>query len=190
MCVSICVQLRFFHMYRNLLKYKLDPPIIRFTLFIYSKANSREEILGSARNNGELLHEFSDGSIFQQHDLFKSNPYGLQIIAYYDEVETCNPLGSSSGKYKLGCLFFTLGNIRPSLRSGLKSTFLLSVAKSPTIKANGIDSILKPFLADLKTLYEVGITVQFAGKDEVWRGALLAFLADNLAAHELGGFKE
>ena len=27
-------------------------------------------------------------------------------------------------------------------------------------------------------------------KDEIWKGALLAFLADNLAAHELGGFKE
>ena len=142
------------------------------------------------QESGELLHDFSDGAVFKQHEFFKSNPCGLQIIAYYDEVETCNPLGSSSGKYKLGCVFFTLGNIRPSLRSALKSIFLLAVARSPTIKANGIDSILKPFLEDLKTLYEVGITVQFAGKDEVWKGALLAFLADNLAAHELGGFKE
>ena len=24
----------------------------------------------------------------------------------------------------------------------------------------------------------------------MWRGALIAFLADNLAAHEIGGFKE
>ena len=31
--------------------------------------------------------------------------------------------------------------------------------------------------------------MQFAGKDELWRSALLAFFADNLA-HELGGFKE
>ncbi len=99
-------------------------------------------------------------------------------------------MGSSSGKFKLGCVFFTLNNIRPLFRSALKSIFLLIVAKSSTIKVNGIDSVLKPFLTDLKTLHDEGIEVRFAGRNEVWKGALLAFLADNLAAHELGGFKE
>ena len=118
---------------------------------------------------------------------FNLHPHGLQIVAYYDEVETCNPLGSSSGKYKLGCIFFTLGNIRPSFRSSLKSIFLVAVARSSTIKAHGIDVLLKPFVDDLKLLHDVGIKM---GQDEVWKGALLAFLADNLAAHELGGFKQ
>lgn len=150
----------------------------------------RHEILRSAKHSDNLLHDLSDGYLFKEHSFFKGNPSSLQIVAYYDEVETCNPLGSSSGKFKLGCVFFTLGNIRPMYRSGLKAIFLLIVAKSPVIKVNGLDSILKPFLNDLKTLYEDGITIQFDGKSEVWRGALLAFLADNLAAHELGGFKE
>ena len=30
--------------------------------------------------------------------------------------------------------------------------------------------------------------MQFAGKDELWKGALLTFHADSLASHELGGF--
>ena len=60
-------------------------------------------------------------------------------------------------------------------RSGLKAIFLLIVAKSPTIKVNGIDSILKPFLDDLKSLQDVGITIEVNGKDEIWKGALLAF---------------
>lgn len=150
----------------------------------------RNEVLRPIPTSSKLLYDFSDGTMYKQHDLFKNNSRGLQIIAYYDEVETCNPLGSSSGKYKLGCIFFSLSNIRPFLRSSLKSIFLLVVAKSSTIKVNGIDSVLKPFLNDLKTLHDEGITVQFAGRSEVWKGALLAFLADNLAAHELGGFKE
>ena len=33
-------------------------------------------------------------------------------------------------------------------------------------------------------------SVEFAGKNEVWKGTLVAFIADNLAAHEVGGFKE
>lgn len=75
-------------------------------------------------------------------------------------------------------------------RSGLKAIFLLIVAKSSTVKAYGIDSLLKPFLDDLKTLYNTGIKIQYDGKEETWKGSLLAFLADILAAHELGGFKE
>ena len=150
----------------------------------------RQETLRSAKHTDNLLYDLSDGSTYKKHPFFKNNPNGLQIVAYYDEVETCNPLGSSSGKFKLGCVFFTLGNMRPMLRSSLKAIFLLVVAKSSTVKAHGIDSVLKPFLNDLKTLYDTGIKLQYNGKEEVWKGALLAFLADNLASHELAGFKE
>ena len=58
----------------------------------------------SSHESGEVLRDFSDGIIFKQHD-FKKNLHGIQIIAYYDEVETCNPLGSSSGKYTLDVYF-------------------------------------------------------------------------------------
>lgn len=149
----------------------------------------RDEIKRQPRVN-DGLHDLSDGEIYKNHEFFSNNPNGLQIVAYYDEVETCNPLGSYSGKNKLGCFFFSLGNIRPAYRSTLNSIFLVAVAKSTTIKENGIDCILKPFVDDLNTLYKDGIEVTFNNKTEVWKGALLAFLADNLASHELGGFKE
>lgn len=165
-------------------------PLLSTLKQILQVQSVRREILRSTDHSDNLMYDLSDGCMFKKHAFFKANPNGLQVVAYYDEVETCNPLGSSSGKFKLGCVFFTLGNIRPMHRSGLKAIFLLVVAKSSTIKVNGIDCILKPFLDDLKTLYNTGITIQFGGKDEVWKGALLAFLADNLASHELGGFKE
>ena len=72
----------------------------------------------------------------------------------------------------------------------MKSIFLLAIAKSTTIKSNGIDSILQPFIEDLKTLSSSGVKVVFSGKEEIWKGTLVAFVADNLAAHEIGGFKE
>lgn len=170
----------------------LCPTTIATLEQILQVVSVREEILRSRSEleNNDHLHDLLDGRVFKNHQFFKSNPRALQIIAYYDEVETCNPLGSSSGKYKLGCIFFTLGNIRPLYRSGLKAIFLLAIAKSPTIKLNGIDCILKPFINDLKILCDKGITIEFNGKKEIWKGVLLAFLADNLAAHELGGFKE
>lgn len=166
-------------------------PVLKTLKQLLQIKSVHEEILRPTHSsNSELLYDLSDGTVFKHHAFFQNNPHGLQIVAYYDEVETCNPLGSSSGKFKLGCVFLTLGNIRPLFRSALKSIFLVAVAKSSTIKINGIDSILKPFLDDLKILHDDGIVVEFDGKRETWRGDLLAFLADNLAAHELGGFKE
>ena len=53
----------------------------------------------------------------------------------------------------------------------------------------GIDALLTPFVEDMKTLYCNGITVSIGGAERTFYGGLLAFLADTLAAHALGGFK-
>lgn len=36
------------------------------------------------------------------HPLFRQNPHALQIIAYFDELEVCNPLGGQAEIHKLG----------------------------------------------------------------------------------------
>ena len=134
-----------------------------------------------------LIQDFCDGSSFKNHPLFSNDPDALQIIAYYDELEVTNPIGSYVHTHKLGCLFFSLGNIRPQYRSSLKSIYLVAVAKSEDIARYGIDVFLRPFVHDLKRLYIDGIVVRPLCK--TYHGALLAFLADTLAAHLLGGFK-
>lgn len=114
----------------------------------------------------------------------------LQIVAYYDELEVVNPLGSYIIKHKLGCLFFMLTNIRPEYRSALKAIHLVAVGKYKDISKYGIDTFLSPFVDDLKTLFSDGITISINNIEQVFYGGLLAFLADNLAAHALGGFKQ
>ena len=62
-------------------------------------------------------------------------------MLYYDELETCNPLGSKAKIHKLGedkliCLvfnyayssafYFSLGNLPPKLRSSLASIQLVA----------------------------------------------------------------
>lgn len=132
-----------------------------------------------------LLKDYMDGSICKNHPLVSSDSQALQIIAYYDELEVTNPIGSYVKTHKLGCLFFSLGNIRPQFRSSLKAIFLLAVARSEDIDRYGIDTFLKPFVEDLKSLYADGITVNAT----LYRGALVSFLADTQAAHKVGGFK-
>ena len=126
---------------------------------------------------------------YKSHPLFSVNPYALQIIGYYDDLEVVNPLGSYVKKHKLGWLFFFLGNVRPQYRSTLKNIQLLAVGRSEDIHHYGVNAFLSPFVEDLKTLYCDGIAVSVGGEYQTFRGALLAFLADTLAAHQVGGFK-
>ena len=93
--------------------------------------------------------------------------------------------------HKLGALFFSLGNIiRPHLRSTLRSIFVLAIGRVEDIKKYGIDAFLSPFVDDLHTLHLDGVSVVIDSQNYVFHGALIAFLADNLAAHLVGGFKE
>ena len=92
-------------------------------------------------------------------------------------------------KHKLGCLSFSLGNIRPLYRS-LKAHYLIAIARHEDITRYGIDKILRPFVEELKLLYCDGLSISIGGQETTLYGGLLAFLADNLAAHSIGGFKE
>lgn len=148
------------------------------------------EVLNPHSSDGNELADFCDGSIFKEHPMFGSDPYALQIIGYYDELEVVNPIGSYVSKHKLGCMFFILGNIRPRYRSTLKAINLVAVAKHEDIIQYGMDTFLSPFVEDLKTLFCDGVCVSIGGESHTFHGSLLAFLADNLAAHAVGGFKE
>ena len=138
------------------------------------------------RLDNEKMHDYCDGSVFKTHPLFSVDKKALQIVAYYDELEITNPLGSYVSRHKLGCVFFFIANLHPRYRSTHASTYLVAVGKSEDIKHYGIDKFLSPFIDDLKVLYLDGLV----HNSVVYRGALLAFLGDNLASHLIGGFKE
>ena len=116
---------------------------------------------------------------------FSKDPLALQIIAYYNEVEVCNPLGTHVKRHKLGIVFYTLGNIHPKYRSSLR---MINIATVPVIEKYGLDQVLQPFIKDLNLLATQGLTIA-GDTEETYKGALLAFLADNLASNDLGGFK-
>ena len=157
-----------------------------------SQLLQNEEVLReihTVRSNDCMLKDFCDGGLCRNHPLISADSKALQIIAYFDELEVVNPIGTYVNTHKLGCLFFTLGNIRPMYRSSLKAIFLLAVARSKDIDRYGIDLFLRPFVDDLKHLYADGITVTLGSTESTYYGALIAFLADTQAAHKVGGFK-
>ena len=136
-----------------------------------------------------LIEDYCDGFLFKSNPLFSSEPHSLQIIAYYDELELCNPLGTHVKQHKLGIIFYVLGNIHPKYCSSLKAINLVACAPVPFIEKHGINKILEPFINDLIVLYSTGVTVVVQNNSHNFKGALLAFLADNLASNLLGGLK-
>lgn len=60
------------------------------------------QILQEHNYGNGFIGDFCDGKLFKTHDLFKNNKKSLQIIAYFDEVEVCNPLAGHAGIHKLG----------------------------------------------------------------------------------------
>ena len=147
------------------------------------------EVLNPHQRQDNILGDYCDGKHFRTHPLFSNDPHALQIIAYYDELEVANPLGSYVKVHKLGVLSFFLGNIRPQFRSSLKAYNVLAIAKHQDVVTYGINKLLTPFVEELKTLYLEGVSISVNANKKTLHGALLAFLADNLAAHLVGGFK-
>ena len=135
------------------------------------------------------FEDFCDGAVFKQHPLFSTDSKALQIIAYYDDLEIVNPLGAYVKKHKVGIILFILGNIHPKLRSRLRAINLALVCKATLIEKYGMNEILKPFVRDLNILSSNGVTVSTNGTICVYKGSLLAFLADTQASQVLGGFK-
>lgn len=137
-----------------------------------------------------VMRDMCDGSIYKNHPVFGTNSQSIQIIGYYDEVELCNPLGSSNKKHKLGCLFITIGNLHPKYRSKLKCIFIAAVGRNVIIRRHGLNTFLKPFVESLTSMSINGLSVTINCEVKVFRVGLIAVLADTLAAHALGGFKE
>ena len=53
------------------------------------------------------MADMCDGEAFRSHPLYGIDPQALQVILYYDDLEICNPLGSSVKKHKLGMYRYT-----------------------------------------------------------------------------------
>ncbi len=148
-----------------------------------------KEILHFYGSKDNVLRDMCDGSVYKQHPLFSCDEASIPIIGYYDEVELCNPLGSSSKKHKVGCLFFSIGNLHPQFRSQLKCIFVAGFVRNTVIKRH-LNLFLRPFVESIAKLSKDGLKISIKGEERVFKVSLLAMLADTLAAHALGGFKE
>ena len=85
-------------------------------------------------SNAKHYFDFSDGSFYQSHSVYKVNTNNcLQIIAYYDKLEFCNPLGTNVKKHKIGCIFVLLA-IAPKVSFIFQINFLSTVVNNLVVE--------------------------------------------------------
>ena len=145
-----------------------------------------------ARFNSEMrdtdlkITDIKDGSNYKSKDFFIQNHGALSLLFYSDAIELKNPLGSAKGSYKVVQVFYTLADIPKSQRSQVDRLQLVMVFREKLLKKYSQNIIFSRLVKDLKEL-QVGIRV-FTPNESTVKIGLLLHSADNLEAHQIGGF--
>ena len=138
-----------------------------------------------------ILEDFSDGTFFQNHELFSNDERALLLLLYYDDVNFINPLTNKN--HKLSLFYYQLANLPPAYRSTLKSIHLFAVCETKHLSnpEYGFNKLIEPLVEDMKILgSDRGYTFSLPIGNINLRGGILAFLADTPASNKAGGFKE
>lgn len=165
-------------------------PILESIRMLLQNDDIFSSIINNHQSSDGKLRDVCDGSYFRGHALFGFDPHAIQIILYYDDFCPVNPLGHRAKKYKVAGFYFMIGNIEPKHRSQLHTVHLVTLCFSSSLKRFGFQKVLQPLINDLVTLNKCGISVQRPDGNFVLKGSVLLVVADNLAAHGLGGFLE
>ena len=146
---------------------------------------------GHKHQSDDKIADFCDSSNFKKNLLFSEHPESLQIQLYYiyDEFTVANPLGTHVQMLKFSAVYFVLGNLHPMHRSVLRIMQLATLCPSMYVKKYSLDDVLVPLVEDLKTPEQDGITFEKDGVQHTICGTFSFLSADNLGAHEIGGFQ-
>lgn len=100
----------------------------------------------------DLLTSILQGSLWKKILLKYSNKTVISLIFYLDDFETCNPLGSHAGMYKLGAIYFTIASLPPKYASRIENIFFAMLFQSQDCTEFGNTSTFNILLKELKSL--------------------------------------
>ena len=163
-------------------------PIIKTLERLLSHEDVLGEILEPVSRKDNRLCNFSDGILHQTNPLFSETPNSLQLVFYHDDFQVANPLGNKTQKCKISGFYFMVGNLKAEHRSRLKDIQLALLCKASFVKTYGYKKILDPCIEDIKRLEMYGIKIKFDESSHKFFATLSMLVADNLAAHAIGGY--
>ena len=163
-------------------------PILRTLSLLLSHEDVLGEVCKEPTEHAEgVTRSYDDGEMWRENALFTSDEPSLQLILYHDDFKFVNPLGNKVVKHKSSVFYFVLRNIPSKLRSRLCDINLVMIFPATLISKYGYQLILQPILEDSEKFETSGIKVVVEGRSKIFRGTWSMVIADNLAAHALGG---
>lgn len=136
----------------------------------------------------DVLYDTCDGQCHKQSDALSQLCLHLQF--YVDEFETCNPIGSKRGKFKLTAVYFTIGDLPKRYRYTDDTLFLSLLVRHPLLKQFDptYQKVFSPLIQDLKILNR-GLEFEVNGEKKLLTAVVNFIIGDNLSSHAVGGFQ-
>lgn len=136
-------------------------------------------------------HELCEDTTLEYTDVYTSvnddHGHCIDLIMYYDEVQTGNPIGPAATCGKLGAVYYTLGNFDKYDRSKTRYIYLALLFQTNILKHHDMQDVMHGLVHELNHLEEFGLDYAAEKHTDV---RVLFFVSDNLAAHELAGLEK
>ncbi len=129
---------------------------------------------------------YTDGKYFQEILRITGDDVSILLVLYTDDVEVCNPLGTSRKIHKLTPVYWTILNLPHHFKTKVQHIKMAVLSKKEIFDKYGIDEVLKPLLKDLRVLENDGLFVHSLGR--TLKVAFPFWKSDNLGAHWFGNY--
>lgn len=169
------------------LRFFLELPGVFTSIYNYQK----QLIAENENNTNKIIRNIVQGSVW--NDLMKrkdNKDIVLPLIAFFDDFETGNPLGSHAGINKLGAVYTSIATVLPNMYSRLENILLTELFYLSDRVTFGYKSIFNKLKLDLKKLEEVGIKICVNNEELEVKFVLVTLTRDNLGLNGILGFPE
>ncbi|KAB0800833.1 hypothetical protein PPYR_06572 [Photinus pyralis] len=168
---------------RHVLKLFLQLPNVfeNINKFIKTEESMANENYYSSVFNGSLWAKLKETN--RQKLVFP-------ILLFFDDYESCNPLGTHAGVYKVGAVYVSIAGIPPKFSSLLENIFLFGLFHSNDRTIYGNQVIFKHFIQELSFLENEGINIAINNQHFQIYFSLILILGDNLGINSITGFSE
>ncbi|CAF1953676.1 unnamed protein product [Rotaria magnacalcarata] len=135
----------------------------------------------------DILYHYRNAEIGRQHPTLKKKDNCLLLQLYSDDLGVVNPLMGRSSTHKLTTFYFSIDDLPARHKSSLNTVHLLLLCTRNDFEDQRNRRILfRKLSEDLKHLENNGLILP--GDVNPTYFTISTLCADNLAAHELGGF--
>jgi hypothetical protein len=143
----------------------------------------------AVKQDRDLLLTYRDGTAAVMNESLERRKDSFLLQLYNDEVSVTNPIGPKKDEKKLMLFYYILDDLPSTIRSLLNSIGLIGICLSKFLNNSSNRQIyFEAMINDLNELQTKGLTLATGSGRFYFAFNLLA--ADNLAAHDLGGFQK